>query len=96
MKALGDFPIITTTLPDDLETLTEVSKRRPRNEVARFILSDLDKAIDMMKNTAPQGGRTRLNKNAALIMKSRVALFEGTWRNIIKERHMCLWDLIGR
>jgi len=33
----------------------------------------------MMKNTAPQGGRTRLNKNAALIMKSRVALFEGTW-----------------
>lgn len=79
LKALGDFPIITATLPDDLKTLIEVSKRRPRNEVARFILSDLDKAIDMMKNTAPQGGRTRLNKNAALIMKSRVALFEGTW-----------------
>lgn len=79
LKALGDFPIIKTTLPDELDALVEASKRQPRNEVARFILSDLDKAIELLQEEAPSGGRVRINKNAALIMKSRVALYEGTW-----------------
>lgn len=58
--------------------LIEASKRSPRNEVARFILSDLDKAIELLSNT-PSGGKTRITKNAALLMKARVALFEATW-----------------
>ncbi|ULB35027.1 MULTISPECIES: RagB/SusD family nutrient uptake outer membrane protein [Proteiniphilum] len=78
LKELGDFPIITTQLPDDMAALTEASVRAPRNEVARFILSDLDKAIEYMNN-APVGGKNRLTKNAALLMKSRVALFEASW-----------------
>ena len=44
----GDFPIITEPLPDDETALIEASKRMPRNEVARFILSDLDKAAVLM------------------------------------------------
>ena len=36
--------ILTEILPDDYNAIREASKRRPRNEVARFILSDLDKA----------------------------------------------------
>ena len=44
----GDFPIVTKPLPDELQALTEASKRLPRNEVARFILSDLDKAIELI------------------------------------------------
>lgn len=76
LQRLGDFPIVRTVLPDEQEALTEASKRSPRNEVARFILSDLDQAISLMNNNVK---KTRLSKNAALLLKSRVALFEATW-----------------
>lgn len=79
LRYVGDFPIITEVLPDTKEALVEASKRRPRNEVARFILADLDKAIEMMSDNAPNGGKTRLNKKVARLLKARVALFEGTW-----------------
>lgn len=76
LQRLGDFPIVKTVLPDEQEALKEASKRSPRNEVARFILSDLDQAISLMNNNVK---KTRLSKNAALLLKSRVALFEATW-----------------
>lgn len=79
LRKLGDFPIIETVLPDQQGALVEASKRRPRNEVARFILSDLDKAVSMMLDEAPVGGKARLCKDAAYLLKARVALFEGTW-----------------
>lgn len=81
-QKFGDFPIITAPLPDNQEALTEASKRMPRNEVARFILSDLDKAITLLspKNMAT----TRINKDVALLLKSRVALYEGTWLKYFK------------
>lgn len=78
LQAFGDFPILKRTLTDNRETLIEASKRRPRNEVARFILSDLDSAILLM-NDSPIGGTNRLTKKAALLFKSRVALYEGSW-----------------
>ena len=81
-QMFGDFPIITEPLPDNLEVLSEASKRMPRNEVARFILSDLDKAITLL------GEKTmttkRIGKDAAILLKSRVALFEGTWLKYFK------------
>ena len=79
LRKLGDFPIVTTVLPDQHDALVEASKRQPRNEVARFILSDLDKAIELMMETAPEGNKTRLSRDAAYLLKARVALFEGTW-----------------
>ena len=82
--SLGDFPIITRTLPEDLGKLVEESKRQPRNEVARFILSDLDKAIAYLGETAPGGSTNRLNKKCARLFKSRVALYEGTWLKYFK------------
>lgn len=78
LVALGDFPIITEPLPDDMDRLIEESVRQPRHEVARFILSDLDKAIEMLQ-ISPPGGTNRINHWAAQLFKSRVALFEGTW-----------------
>lgn len=84
LKALGDFPIVTRLLPDDLQALTAESVRVPRNEVARFILSDLDKAVEYMGETAPRGGSNRLTKDCARLMKSRVALYEGTWLKYFK------------
>lgn len=78
LRRLGDFPIVTTTLPDDQQALTEASQRKPRNEVARFILKDLDAALGLLNNT-PTGGKQRITRNAALLLKARVALFEATW-----------------
>lgn len=78
LVTLGDFPIITTTLPDQKDVLMDASKRQPRNKVARFILDDLDQAIDLMSLTTANG-KNRLTKNVALLFKSRVALYEATW-----------------
>lgn len=82
-QMFGDFPIVRNTLPDQMQPLAEASKRAPRNEVARFILSDLDSAIMLM---GPGAGteKTRINKESALLLKSRVALFEGTWLKYFK------------
>lgn len=76
-QMFGDFPIITEPLIEDLALLQQASARKPRNEVARFILSDLDKAIEYLG--AATMSTTRINKDAALLLKSRVALFEGSW-----------------
>lgn len=78
LQSIGDCPIIETALADDKEILMEASKRRPRHLVARFILSDLDKAIEYLSETAP-GGKNRVSKDVAYLLRSRVALYEGTW-----------------
>jgi hypothetical protein len=78
VQALGDFPIIKKTFTDNEALLTAASQRRPRNEVARFILADLDSAILLLRSTPP-GSKNRISKNAALLFKSRVALHEATW-----------------
>jgi hypothetical protein len=81
LKALGDFPIITEMLTDDMAILTEASKRKPRTDVAHFILEDLDKAIALLNDNV---AKTRITKKAALLFKSRVALYEGTWEKYFK------------
>ncbi len=77
-KTYGDFPIVETALPDEKDVLMEASVRQPRNKVARFILSDLEKAIALLPESAT-GGKQRINKSCAQLLRSRVALFEGTW-----------------
>ena len=77
-KFIGDFPIITEVLPDDKETLLEQSIRYPRNQVARFILDDLAKAAQYLPATSSKG-KNGLNSACAQLLRSRVALFEGTW-----------------
>lgn len=77
LKMFGDLPIVTTCLPDELGALTDASRRHPRNEVARFILEDLDKAYELLKQT--NMATTRINANTAMLLKSRVALYEGTF-----------------
>lgn len=84
LVALGDFPILKTTLPDNREILTNASRRMPRTEVARFIVSDLDSAIMLMKNVSPDGRKNRLSSLSAQLFKSRVALFEASWLKYFK------------
>lgn len=53
--------------------------RDSRGFVMQKIMEDLDKAIDGLPVTWTEGVY-RINKYAAYAFKSRVALFEGTWR----------------
>ncbi|RYF25476.1 MAG: RagB/SusD family nutrient uptake outer membrane protein [Flavobacteriales bacterium] len=84
LQSVGDYPIIKTVYPEDKQLLTELSKRAPRNEVARFILSDLDSAILLLKDNPDGGAKNRISKVAAQLVKSRVALYEGTWLKYFK------------
>lgn len=77
-SVVGDYPIIDNVLPDDKEVLLENSKRMPRNQVARHILDDLSKAIELLPENSSKG-KQGVNRNCALLLRSRVALFEGTW-----------------
>lgn len=82
-KQFGDLPIITELMPDDEAVLVKASKRYPRNEVARFIMSDLDIASGYFKDTdAATSGvaeKSRISNDAAMLLKSRLGLYEGSW-----------------
>ncbi|MDR2969239.1 MAG: RagB/SusD family nutrient uptake outer membrane protein [Tannerellaceae bacterium] len=82
LKTFGDFPIIRNTISSaDKQALIDANQRRPMNEVARFIMADLDSAAYYMHTAASddKGARNRLTRDAALIFKSRVALYAGSW-----------------
>lgn len=74
----GDAPIVREVLPDVNDVIVEQSVRSPRNEVARFILADLDTAASMLFDRSRFNGQ-RVNRAVANLLKSRVALFEATF-----------------
>lgn len=78
LRNFGGVPFIDKPL---VTTDPELYKAKsPRNELASFIIKDLDSAIAnlSLKGVGPAGAG-RINKEAALTMKARVALFEGSW-----------------
>ena len=81
LKDFGGVPIINKVL-----TLTDDSllygPRNTRDEVVNYILNDLDSAIAVLplESDIAAGDKGRVSKGAALAIKARVALFEGTWR----------------
>lgn len=80
LLALGDFPILTGVFSDNKEELAAACVRQPRNKVARFILCDLDSALMYLKEVPPRtNNKTQITKDVVVHLKSRVALFEGTW-----------------
>lgn len=78
LKKFGDLPILTEALPDDEATLVAASNRQPCNEVARFIIANLDTAITNMKPDF-ESRHTRVSYDVAQLFKSRVALYMGSW-----------------
>lgn len=84
LQSWGDLPIVTEALPDTEAILVAANKRRPRNEVARFIIANLDTARTYMKeNFDPR--RNRLSPDVATLVQSRVALYEGSWLKNFKD-----------
>jgi hypothetical protein len=79
VKQYGDVPWYDTALAMDSEDLYK--PRDPRTLVVDNILNDLENAIQYLAPIASTpGGTNRLSKEIALLFKSRVALFEGTWQ----------------
>ena len=78
LKTYGDYPIVSEVVSDNKDDLMAHGTRMPRNEVADFILSDLDKAISML-NDKGFLSNNRINKQVALLVKSRVALYEASY-----------------
>lgn len=77
LKKYGDLPIYEEYF-DNLDIDELYQARSPRNEVADFILADLDKAISLLKSKANLSS-PRVNKEAAQLLKATIALYEGTW-----------------
>lgn len=78
LQSFGDFPIVKEAFADNEAILVAANKRSPRNEVARFILEDLDQAISYMSDNF-DSRHTRISPDVAYLVKSRVALFEASW-----------------
>lgn len=76
VQIYGDAQILTEPL--DIEHEKLYASRNPRGEVIDQCISDLEKATELLPETASEEGR--LCKAAAWAMLSRVALYEGTWQ----------------
>jgi len=79
VKSFGDVPWYTNSMLVDDPHLYDA--RTTRTQVVDSILWHLDQAVaklGYLKDVS--GGNNRLSKEAALIFKSRVALFEGSWQ----------------
>lgn len=80
LQAFGGVPYVDKVLNTDSEEL--YSKRESRDVIATKIIEDLDKAISSLywkgNGEAVDG---RVNKEMALLLKSRVALYEGSWEH---------------
>jgi hypothetical protein len=75
----GAAPWVDRELNVDSEEL--YAPRTPREEVMTNVLADLTFATQHLPDDwGDGGGPGRLNRWAALLIKSRVCLFEGTWR----------------
>ncbi|HWK02001.1 MAG TPA: RagB/SusD family nutrient uptake outer membrane protein [Puia sp.] len=77
VKAFGDVPYINTYITDTSKSLLYTG-RMPHQQVMDSVLSDLNFAINHLPIVPSQTGR--INKYAALALKARVCLWEGTYR----------------
>ena len=79
VRLFGDVPWYTNSMLIDDPVLYKA--RTKRTEVVDSILWHLDRATEKLKlRKDATGNNNRLSKEVALIFKSRVALFEGSWQ----------------
>jgi hypothetical protein len=76
VKRFGDVPWIGHYL-DISEDSVIYKPRDPRDLVMDSVLADLNFAVD---NLREDDGENTVNKNVALALKSRICLYEGTYR----------------
>ena len=80
LRQFGDVPWYDHLLNPDPGDENLFKSRDPRNVVVDHLMATLDKAVDYLpsrgENAAWNG---RVNKETAMILQARIALFEGTW-----------------
>ncbi|WP_040680489.1 RagB/SusD family nutrient uptake outer membrane protein [Niabella aurantiaca] len=76
LQSYGAIQIVTKELSVDAPELQ--NPRDPRNAVADFIIDQLDSAA-LYLTADKTSGAGRINRWIALLIQSRVALYEGTW-----------------
>src|SRR5690606_15485449 len=81
LAEFGDVPIILKPL--NISDEQELYRPRDsRHDVARQIIHDLDSAIvNLAWKGSGEARSGRINREAAIVMKAKVALFEGTWEH---------------
>ncbi len=79
VKTYGGVPLITTVL--DVNSPEVYTPRSTQQEVIDFIIADLDNAIPkLLKQSQLSAAEMgRVTRGAALALKARVALYQGTW-----------------
>ncbi|MDE3742041.1 RagB/SusD family nutrient uptake outer membrane protein [Maribacter polysaccharolyticus] len=78
LQSYGDLPIFPEYF-DNTDEEYIYAARNSRDEVAEFIISDLDTAISLLQSFPDISGHPRISKEVAQLFKARVALYEGTW-----------------
>ncbi|WP_195533208.1 RagB/SusD family nutrient uptake outer membrane protein [Bacteroides finegoldii] len=78
LKKFGAIPVMDTFWDENATIAGLQIPAKSRNEVAKFILSDLDEAKRLLHSRSKYSG-IRVNKEAAMVLAMNVALFEGTW-----------------
>jgi hypothetical protein len=78
LKTFGGVPYIDKVLSTDSKDLYK--PRESRDVIARKIIDDLDTAISKLDlKGVGEAVAGRINKETALVFKTRVALYEGSW-----------------
>lgn len=78
MQWFGDVPFINQPLEIDSPEL--YAARDPRTLVADSILADIDRAVEYLPTDWDSNNPDRASKWMALALKSRICLYEGTYR----------------
>lgn len=78
LKRFGNIPVMNAFWDGNATVEGLQIEQKPRNEVAKFILSDLEQAKNLLYSRSVYGG-LRINKEAAMVLAMNVALYEGSW-----------------
>ena len=78
LKKFGSIPVMDAFWDENATIAGLQIPAKTRNEVARFILSDLVGAKNLLHSRGKYSG-IRINKEAAMVLAMNVALYEGTW-----------------
>ena len=78
LKKFGSIPVMDAFWDENATIAGLQIPAKTRNEVARFILSDLVEAKNLLHSSGKYSG-IRINKEAAMVLAMNVALYEGTW-----------------
>ena len=78
LKRFGNIPIMDEFWDGNATVEGLQIEQKPRNEVAKFILKDLEDAKNLLYSRSEYGG-LRINKEAAMVLAMNVALYEGSW-----------------